>query len=68
MSSPFTTCVRSLRESRLKRTPEEREAILKKVGTNFIESLHVSAPPGVPIDRGKMRSSASLIGRTQDAK
>ena len=36
-----------LRESRLKRTPEEREAILKKVGTNFIESLHVSArcPP-----------------------
>ena len=56
-----------LRESRLKRTPEEREAILKKVGTNFIESLHVSAPPGVPIDRGKMRSSASLIGRTQDA-
>jgi hypothetical protein len=55
-----------LAERRSQRTTEEREQILKKVGTNFIESLHVSAPPGVPIDRGRMRSSASLVGRTTD--
>ena len=55
-----------LAERRRHRTADEREQILKKVGMNFIENLHVSAPPGVPIDRGRMRSSASLVGRTTD--
>ena len=40
-----------LAERRRHRTADEREQILKKVGMNFIENLHVSAPPGVPIDR-----------------
>ena len=55
-----------LAERRSRRTPEERKQILKKVGTNFIESLHQSAPPGVPIDRNSMRRSAALVGRTTD--
>lgn len=48
------------------RTDDERQEIITKVGKAFINNLHNSAPPGVPIDRGRMRASASFVAPRGD--